>query len=539
MHRPNPFSIATLHHIPSLISRSPLRRGFPVVLLVLGLFALSPAVRAVDPPPDGGYPNGNTAEGDGALSSVQISSSTGFDNTAIGFDALHSDTIGHQNTANGFEALAGNTTGSSNTATGLQALVANTTGNENTATGVDALGSNTTGSSNTATGLLALAGNGTGSQNTATGVGALNVNSTGSNNTANGAGALQGNNADDNTATGAFALQNNLTGVENTATGFGALQNNRASNNTANGANALNANRNGSFNTANGAGALQNNAAGNNTANGADALFSNTTGRFNTATGANALFSNTTALNNTANGQSALSSNTTGGFNTAAGGNALHRNTTGGSNIALGFNAGGNLTTGSNNIDIGAVGVAGDAGKIRIGNQGTQNGTFIAGISGATVASGVGVIVGSNGQLGTVVSSGRFKEAIKPMDKASEAILALEPVTFRYKKELDPDGIPQFGLVAEQVEKANPDLVARNAEGKVYTVRYEAVNAMLLNEFLKEHRKVVNQETRLSAQEALIAQQQKQIETLAAGLQKVSAAVELNKAPPTQVADNR
>ena len=112
----------------------------------------------------------------------------------------------------------------------------------------------------------------------------------------------------------------------------------------------------------------------------------------------------------------------------------------------------------------------------------------------STVASGVGVIVGSNGQLGTVLSSARFKDAIKPMDKASEAILSLQPVTFRYKQELDPDGIPQFGLVAEQVEKVNPDLVVRDADGKVNTVRYEAVNAMLLNEFLKEHQKVEEQQ---------------------------------------------
>ena len=172
-------------------------------------------------------------------------------------------------------------------------------------------------------------------------------------------------------------------------------------------------------------------------------------------------------------------------------------NTTGSNNIALGFNAGFNLTTGSNNIDIGNTGVAaGESNTIRIGTEGTQKATFIAGISGVTVAGGVGVIIDTNGHLGTVVSSARFKDEIKPMDKASEAILALQPVTFRYKKELDPDGIPQFGLVAEQVEKVNPDLVARDEQGKPYTVRYEAVNAMLLNEFLKEHRKVEEQATK-------------------------------------------
>jgi hypothetical protein len=197
----------------------------------------------------------------------------------------------------------------------------------------------------------------------------------------------------------------------------------------------------------------------------------------------------------------------------------------------LGFNAGANLT-GINNIDIGNVGVSGEAAKIRIGTVGTQKATFIAGISGATVASGATVIVGSDGHLGTIVSSARFKEAIKPMDKASEAILALKPVTFRYKHDLDPDGIPQFGLIAEQVEKVNPDLVARDADGKVNTVRYEAVNAMLLNEFLKEHRKV-------EQQEATIAKQQKQIEALIMGLQKVSDQLELSRPAPQLVVSNQ
>ena len=156
----------------------------------------------------------------------------------------------------------------------------------------------------------------------------------------------------------------------------------------------------------------------------------------------------------------------------------------------MGATAGQNLTTGSDNIDIGNAGVAGESNTIRIGTAGTQTATFIAGISGDTVAGGVGVIIDTSGQLGTVVSSERFKDEIKPMDKASEAILALKPVTFRYKHELDPEGIPQFGLVAEEVEKVNPDSGGSRRTRKVYTVRYEAVNAMLLNEFLKEHRKV-------------------------------------------------
>jgi hypothetical protein len=201
--------------------------------------------------------------------------------------------------------------------------------------------------------------------------------------------------------------------------------------------------------------------------------------------------------------------------------------------------AGLNLTTGSNNIDIGNQGIAGESNTIRIGTVGTQNATFIAGIRGDTVASGVGVIVGANGQLGTVTSSERFKEAIKPMDKASEAILALKPVTFRYKHELDPEGIPQFGLVAEQVEKVKPDLVARDDQGKVNTVRYEAVNAMLLNEFLKEHRKV-------QKLEAAIAQQQKEITALTASvkvqasqIRKVSAQLEVSDATPQMAVNNQ
>src|SRR5262249_33510088 len=268
-----------------------------------------------------------------------------------------------------------------------------------------------------------------------------------------------------------------------------------------------------------------------NTANGDDALYGNTEGSANTATGFAALQSNTSGFSNTADGWEALESNTTGHDNTANGYFALFSNT-GSNNIALGSYAGQNLTTGSYNIHIGNSGFAGESRRIRIGRQGTQFSTFIAGISGASVPTGVAVMVEANGHLGTGTSSARFKEAIKPMDNASEAILELKPVTFRYKKELDPAGTSQFGLVAEEVEKVNSDLVARDGEGKPYTVRYDAVNAMLLNEFLKEHRKV--QEL-----EANAAQQQKQIEALAAGLQKVSAHLEMSKSAPQTVANNQ
>src|SRR6266436_6148489 len=373
-------------------------------LLALACFALSPAAQAVVPPPGGGYPGQNTAEGDDALFSL----TTGFSNTAIGFDALFSDAGGFGNTAVGSSALRGNTWGIDNTALGVAALDSNTNGNGNVAMGFYGLGSNTTGYGNTATGFDALI-----------------TNSTGSNNTAN----------------GAFVLSNNITGDDNTATGFDALAGN---------------------------------AAGNN----------------NTATGVLALSGNTGGDNNTAIGHNTLSSNTTGSFN-----------------IALGAEAGGNLTAGSNNIDIANRGVAGEADTIRIGTREKHTNTFIAGINCVTVAGGVGVIIDAQGQLGTVVSSERFKAEIKPMDRASKAILALKPVTFRYKHELDPKGIPQFGLVAEQVEKVNPDLVARDAQGKVYTVRYEAVNAMLLNEFLKAHRKAQQQEATITELKSAMVQQ--------------------------------
>src|SRR5207247_3236719 len=173
---------------------------------------------------------------------------------------------------------------------------------------------------------------------------------------------------------------------------------------------------------------------------------------------------------------------------------------------------------------IGNDGVATESNTIRIGTQGTQTKTFMAGISGAGVT-GVAVKVNAAGQLGTAPSSERFKDAIKPMDKASEAILSLKPVTFHYKKDLDPDGVPQFGLVAEEVEKVNPDLVARDEKGKPYTVRYDAVNAMLLNEFIKAHRQ--------------IDAQQKKIEALTAGLQKVSAQLELSKSAPQTVVNDQ
>ena len=338
--------------------------------------------------------------------------------------------------------------------------------------------------------------------------------------------------------------------VHNTVQGDDALISNSGSYNTAFGSHALFTNTTGSNNTGTGVGALYGNTTGtSNTATGSASLNFNTTGNNNTATGVSALQLNSTGNNNTATGVDALVSNTTGRNNTAAGQNALGHNTSGNSNIALGNNAGAKLTTGDENIEIGNRGVAGEHETIRIGEQGTQDATFIAGISGATVT-GTAVVVNSSGQLGVAPSSRRFKQNIQTMGDASDILLALRPVTFEYKPDVDPKGVSQFGLVAEDVEKLNPDLVARDADGKAYTVRYEAVNAMLLNEFLKEHRTVQELKSTVAKQEAMIAQQQKdfqaaaahqqeQIEALTAGLQRVTAQVEVSKPAPQVVTNNQ
>jgi Chaperone of endosialidase len=339
-----------------------------------------------------------------------------------------------------------------------------------------------------------------------------------------------------NTAEGQNALFNLTTGTDNTALGLFSLRSNTTGNfNTATGAGTLLANT-ADQNTATGAGALLSNTTGlQNTANGAFALLSNTEGNYNTADGKFALFSNTTGESNTANGTEALVDNTTGIANTALGYAALTNNTTGGHNIAVGAGAGGNLTTGGNNIDIGNNGgLGGESATIRIGSP-NQTRTFIAGIREITtgIADAIPVLIDSTGQLGTASSSRRFKDQIKPMDSASEAILALKPVTFHYKS--DTIGKPQFGLVAEEVAQVNPDLVVRGENGDIYSVRYEAINAMLLNEFLKEHRKV---EQLTKDFESKLEAQQRQIKMLISGLEKVTAELEANKPTLRTVADN-
>ena len=342
-----------------------------------------------------------------------------------------------------------------------------------------------------------------------------------------------------NTATGTGALDAITTGDGNTGLGYHALgTDDTGSYNTAVGRTALFRNTEGHFNTAVGADALRSNTAGGNTATGHNALKNNTTGTQNQAFGVAAMEMNTRGNFNTASGYFCLRFNTEGRSNTAYGSGALINNTSGNGNIALGNSAGRNLTTGSGNIAIGAEGVEGESATIRIGDPEDQNRTFVAGIAGSTIATGANVIVNANGRLGVATSSARYKEKIKPMDKASEALLALKPVTFEYKAEFEGEGIRQFGLIAEEVEKVNPDLVVRNADGKVYTVRYEAVNAMLLNEFLKEHRKGEEQQKAIEEQQKAIEALTVLVKQQASQLEKVNARLETTR-PAPQLAANR
>lgn len=316
-----------------------------------------------------------------------------------------------------------------------------------------------------------------------------------------------------NTFLGEGALSSTTTGSGNTATGYLALfKNTEGNNNTASGNIALNKNTTGSENTAIGLGALK----------------SNRTADSNTAAGAFALLNNTAGYRNTGIGDSALNRNATGHGNTAIGFRALYLNT-GANNVGLGFNAGSNLSSGDNNVCIGynVLGVAGESNTTRISNIYSS------------LTSARPVYINSDGKLGTLVSSRRFKEEIKPMDKASEAILALNPVTFHYKKEVDPNNERMFGLIAEDVEKIDPDLVTRNEKGEPETVRYDAVNAMLLNEFLKEHREVREQGSRLEKRDSDIAQQEAEIRALTSQLQKVNDELESIKPAPRVVASSK
>jgi trimeric autotransporter adhesin len=317
-----------------------------------------------------------------------------------------------------------------------------------------------------------------------------------------------------NTALGATALHNVTGGGYNTALGLNALYHNTSNYNTATGARALQQNTTGRENTATGVNALQLNQTGfQNTAVGTNALVNNIGGGF------------TAGSYNTAVGDRALFDNTTGAFNTAVGSSALANNISSVNNIALGSNAGVNVTTASSTISIGAPGAN------------TSNTCAIGHIFGRPSSGGSAVFVNASGILGTSTSSKRFKEEIEPMDKFSEALYAVKPVTFRYNKEMDPAGIRQFGLVAEDVEAVNPDLVVRDGEGKVNSVRYDQVNAMLLNEFLKEHKKVEEQQATITQLKKAMEMVVAQIKEQAAQIQKVSAQIEPSK-PAPQVVNN-
>jgi hypothetical protein len=455
------------------------------ILTVLGFLcvaAVSQKAPAVVPPPDGGYPGGNTAEGQSSL----LSLTTGGFNTAVGWLSLRTNTVGNFNTAVGAGTLFANTA-NSNTATGAAALLSNTTGSPNVADGAFALFSNTTGEANTATGTEALRTNTTGSANTAVGDAALFSNTTSDDNTAIGTAALFFNTSGRNTATGRAALFANTIGANNTATGYEAL--------------------------------VSNNGGTSNTADGWKALGSNTEGNNNTAVGLNALAANTTGMNNTAVGLQGLVNNSSGDGNTSMGRSA------------------GLSVTGSGNVCIG-YGVEGDADVndttwIRNVNTLTQN--FSAGVNDYVT------VRLSDGRLGhtAVVSSRRYKEDIQPLDVISEALYALKPVSFRLKKEYDETHALGFGLIAEEVEQVEPALVYYNKGGQAESVRYEMINAMLLNEFLKEHKKV-------QEQQAMIAQLKSQMETVmiqlkeqAAQIQKVSAQINLNAPAPALVVKNQ
>jgi hypothetical protein len=314
-----------------------------------------------------------------------------------------------------------------------------------------------------------------------------------------------------NTAVGTGALGTNTNGVQNTASGAFALSNNTI----------------GSENTANGTAALQDNTTGSeNTASGAGALSKNTTGSANTASGAFALQENTIGFDNTATGTAALLNNTTGTVNTATGFNALVSNTTGNNNIAIGNRAAFNVSSGnSNNIHIGSLGSSADSGTIRLGTPGAQTSFFAAGVRGVPTANNdaIPVVIDSSGQLGTVSSSRRFKKDIRDMGDDSLGLLRLRPVTFRYQKPFADGSQPiQYGLIAEEVAEVYPDLVAHSADGQIETVKYQVLDAMLLNEMQRQQRTIQQQQNAIGAQQKEIEAQQNEIERLKAQLNGVA-----------------
>ena len=427
------------------------------------------------PNPDGCYAAFTTAEGCNALALL----GAGVGNTALGWYSLFLVGDASFNTGTGAGALAV-TTARENTATGAGAMLLNTSGFRNTVAGTDAL--------------------------------------------------LFNNNGVYNGAVGAFAMFNNIDGFSNNAMGDSALL----------------SNVHGAQNTAVGDLALANNdflgggLANFNTAVGAETLLNNTNGDSNNAVGAFALTGNTIGIFNQAMGFAALSSNLVGSANIAIGDSALVNLGTGGPssfNTVIGDLAGGALTSGNDNIYIGATsgGPAVESGTIRIGDPGFVGACFIAGIATSAPNDGANVHVDAAGRLTPSVSSARYKKDIKPMDKASESLLALKPVTFSYKN--DAKAIQHYGLVAEEVAKVNPDLVVVDDGGKPWSVRYDEVNAMLLNEFIKEHRMMEKQQATIASQEAQIKWLTETVKQQATQIQKVSAQLEMIR-PTPQVVEN-
>jgi hypothetical protein len=368
-------------------------------------------------------------------------------------------------------------TGVANTAIGTGALQFNTIGKWNTATGVDALGDNTEGNYNTATGVNALWHNITGNSNTATGVG---------------------------------ALYSNIDGVENTATGRGALFDNTT----------------GVRNTAIGSQSMHLNITGtDNAAFGESALYSNTTGVNNTATGAGALWANGVGSGNTAVGYTALLTHRTGDDNTALGHSALWDHDSGASNIAVGAFAGAGNSSGSFNISIGSVGVNGENNTMRLGTIDEQTRTFIAGIRGATTgtANAVTVVIDSNGQLGTVSSSIRYKEDVSDMGQASGRLLDLNPVTFRYREARSSGERPlEYGLIAEEVAEVFPELVVFDGDGQPETVKYRLLSTLLLNELQKQHQQLDGQVAEISELRKKLAELSETVNQMAGSIGQLS-----------------
>ena len=502
------------------MNRSPLRCGFFTVAIALAWFALSPPLKAqncTSTCPGGG----NTGVGAGALDSVVPG--TGINNTAAGSNALTSNTIGTYNVAVGSGALRSNTTGDFNMAIGAEALAQNNA-NFNLAIGFRVGYLNTTGRHLTGIGAAAMRNNTT---------------------------------ASFNTAIGADALRENTISEANVAVGDAALS---------------------SYNGTN---------------PGIDG--------FNTALGSIALTALTEGFQNTAVGRRALEAQTSGNNNTSVGWRSGDNLLTGNNNTFLGRQAGANYTADeSNNIVIGGgnLGTAGEDNAIRIGTNLTSGGinvlnngvaanlvsiganlgsdgiTILSTLLGSSMSIGTGLpTVGSSTRIGGIVgtaqptagtvfdvsiqtaagpnfqrlgidtSSRRFKEDIKPMDKLSEAIFKLKPVSYRIKKETNPSQPVAFGLIAEDVAEACPELAAY-WDGQPLGVHYKEVTVMLLNEFLKEHKKVEEQQASIADLKSTVALQQKGMEVLtaqlkeqAAQIQTVSAQLEASKPAPKVVAN--